>query len=244
MNISPQALQDFTQHVLKDFPSEACGLIVDGNYTPCPNSAPDPSSDFVINPVHYVKASALGTVEAVLHSHPYDKNFDHRWPKEWPSTPDMQSWMKGTVPWGIAATCGEGLTQLVWLDEANPQPLMEREFIHGINDCYSLIRDWYRINKDITLPNFARGIEWWYAGQNLYEENFEKAGFYEINLEEATVGDCVMMKAAAPVTNHAAVIVGPNQILHHLFNRLSGIDSLSKWNRCIVRAVRYGGQQK
>lgn len=243
MDLNTKAFSDFTAHVLHAYPNEACGLIVNGEYIPCPNSANDPLNDFQIDVVHYVKASAMGEVQAVLHSHPYDKFQSSAWPREWPSTKDMSSWMKGTIPWGIAATDGEGLTQIVWLDDSVITPLEGREFIHGINDCYSLIRDWFKVNRNVVLPNFARGIEWWYAGKDLYDENFESAGFYEIPLEEATVGDCVMMKAAAKVTNHAAVIVGPNQILHHLFNRLSGVDSLSKWNRCIVRAVRYGAKQ-
>ena len=243
MQIKPQALQDFTKHVLQDYPREACGLLVDDLYIPCPNSSPDPYKHFRIDPLHYVKASALGTVKAVLHSHPYDKFRSPQWPKEWPSGPDMECWMKSDVPWGIVSTDGEGISQPVWLDNSVIPPLEGREFIHGINDCYSLIRDWFKINKNITLPNFARGIEWWLAGKNLYDENFEQVGFYEIPIEEATIGDCVMMKAASPVTNHAAVIVGTNQIMHHLFNRLSGVDSLSKWNRCIVRAVRYGAPE-
>ena len=242
MQLSISTLKEFEKHVLQEYPSEACGLVVNDNYIPCKNIHPDPSQHFKIDNLDYIRATAYGEVQAVLHSHPYNKHQSSKWPVEWPTTADMQSWMSGNIPWGICATEGAGITQLVWLDEDHPQELEGREFAHGINDCYSLIRDWFRLNRSIVLPNFARGIEWWYAGKNLYDENFEKAGFETIKLEEATIGDCVMMKVASDVTNHAAVITGHNQIMHHLFNRLSGTDSLSKWNRCIIRAVRYKGQ--
>lgn len=243
MNLNPKTFQAFQSHVLAEFPKEAVGFVIDGNYVPVPNSASDPFTTFRIDQIDHVKALAIGPIQAVLHSHPYDKFHTPKWPAEWPTTSDMDSWMEGDIPWGIVATDGEGLTQVVWLDETEVAPLEGRTFVHGISDCYSIIRDWYKLNRQITLPNFARGIEWWYAGRNLYDDNFKLTGFEPIRLEDAEVGDVVMMKAASPVTNHAAVIVGPNQILHHLFNRLSGIDSLSKWNRCIVRVVRYKGTQ-
>jgi cell wall-associated NlpC family hydrolase len=242
MQINTSTLKAFQKHVLKCYPQEACGFVVNNKYIPVTNSAEDPLKNFAIDPIHQMAAKSLGVIQAVLHSHPYDKFNTPKWSPQWPTTADMESWMKADIPWGIAATCGEGITELVWLDEKDIQPLEGRDFIHGVNDCYSIIRDWYRTNKQITFPNFARGIEWWYAGKNLYDENFEAVGFVTIPIEQADVGDCVMMKVASEVTNHAAVIVGPNQILHHMFNRLSGVDSLSKWKRCIVRAVRYQGK--
>ncbi len=93
------------------------------------------------------------------------------------------------------------------------------------------------------LKNFARGMDWWDRGEDLYDQNFQAAGFIEIPMSEVTVGDCVLFKVRSPVTNHAAVITGENEILHHLFHRLSGHDSLSKWGRVINRAVRYRGTE-
>lgn len=243
MILGEQCLKDFEAHVLERYPEEACGLVVDGAFIPVPNSALEPTKTFRIDPLHYVKASAMGTVQAVLHSHPYQIAEQHKWPPEWPSAADMTGWLANNIPWGICATEGQGISQLVWLDEDNPEPLTGREFIHGINDCYSLIRDWFRLERGIALPNFARGMEWWTSGKDLYDENFERVGFRPIAMEELQVGDCVMFKVRSPVTNHAAVVTGSNQILHHLFHRLSGHDELAKWGRVINRAVRYIGPQ-
>lgn len=242
MNLLPATLKSFQEHALQVYPNEAVGFVINDEFVPVSNTADDPLTTFRVDPNDHFKCANLGEIQALLHTHPYDKFNAPKWPPEWPTTVDMEGWLQGTIPWGIAATEGEGLTQLVWLDDTDIQPLEGREFIHGINDCYSLIRDWFRVNKQVTIPNFARGMEWWYSGRNLYDENFEAVGFVPIPLEQATIGDCVMMKTASKVTNHAAVIVGNNEILHHLFNRLSGVDSLAKWNRCIVRAVRYVGK--
>ncbi len=243
MILLAETLADFERHVLSEYPKEACGLVMANRYIPMLNAARDPLTQFRIEPTDYVQAAQLGPIQAVLHSHPYNLSKPPKHPPEWPSSHDLRGWMDNNIPWGICATDGSGISQLVWLDENNPQPLLGREFIHGINDCYSLIRDYYRLERGITLMNFARGMDWWDSGENLYDDNFERAGFYSVPFEEATVGDCVLMKIRSPVTNHAGVITGPNEILHHLFHRLSGKDSLSRWSKVINRVVRYGRNQ-
>jgi proteasome lid subunit RPN8/RPN11 len=66
--------QDFkreaVRHAEQEHPKEAAGLVVNGGYFPCRNIAPDPENNFVINPVDYARAMLIGTVEAVVHSHP------------------------------------------------------------------------------------------------------------------------------------------------------------------------------
>ena len=67
-------MQDFRsdaeQHALRCAPKEACGVVVDGKYWPCRNVADNPCVDFAIDPRDYATASFLGTVEAIVHSHP------------------------------------------------------------------------------------------------------------------------------------------------------------------------------
>lgn len=241
MILHPDTLAAFREHVLAEYPKEACGFVVDGKFVPVENVAEDPYSTFRVATVERMRVSGLGEVQAFLHSHPYSLAKPLKYPAEWPSTPDMTSWMADNIPWGICATEGEGITQLVWLDENNPEPLIGREFIHGINDCYSVIRDWFKLEQGIVIPNFARGMEWWFDGRNLYDDNFERAGFITIPFDDLRVGDCVLFKVRSPVTNHAAVVTGPNEIVHHMWNRQSGHDTLAKWNRVINRAVRYVG---
>lgn len=240
MILSPEAHEAFKAHVIAQYPKEACGLLIDGVYVPQDNISETPERTFRIAPEALIRSGSMD-LQAVLHSHPYDLRVAPAYPPEWPSTADMRSWIAMGIPWGICATEGEGITQLVWLDDANPAPLLGREFIHGVHDCYSIVRDWFKLQRSVTLPNFARGMDWWETGADLYDENFERAGFVTIPFEEATVGDCVLFKVRSPVTNHAAVITGENEILHHLFHRLSGHDSLNKWTRVINRAVRYRG---
>jgi proteasome lid subunit RPN8/RPN11 len=237
------ALQAFTAHVLSEYPKEACGVLVGEDYIPCTNVADNPLRDFKIAPKELATIKAQhGKITAVLHSHPYHPRMAPTHPPEWPSAHDMHSWIKSKKPWGIVATDGEGLSQILWLDEKNREPLVGREFVWGKNDCYSLIRDWFKQERKITLPNFPRTWKFWEQGQALYDDNFAQAGFVEIKAEEATIGDCILVALKGNVSTHAAVITGPDEILHHVYHRLSGFDSLHKQRRRITKYLRYVGQ--
>ncbi|MDN4590845.1 hypothetical protein DBA29_20400 [Xenophilus aerolatus] len=242
MKLNDKALADFQAHVLRDYPNEACGFIVKGKYIPCKNVSATPETHFEVDSKDYIKALKKGPLEALLHSHPYKEGERLMQPAEWPTTADMESWLawKMEIPFGIVGTDGVGFTRMAWLDEANPEPLTGREFIHGVNDCFSVIRDWFRQERGITLKNFARGWGWWEMDKNLYVDNFAAAGFEEIDVDDLQVGDVVMLQIGSiQVIHHAAVVVGNNQILHHQWRKLSHVDSLSRWHRCIKKAVRF-----
>lgn len=240
--VNEEALDKFKSHAKKTYPREACGVVVNGEYIPCKNIAEQPTATFVIAAQELAEIAATkGRATALLHSHPISKTIASKWPEQWPSHHDMVQWMKGNIPWGIIATDGENFSDLVWMDESVIAPLEGRPFVHGVWDCYGLVRDWFRLERGITIPNFPRGMEWWEKGANHYEENFEKAGFVEISRDEIQPGDCAMYQVRSPVINHAAVITGSNEIMHHLFHRYSGRDDFHKWERLVAKYVRYKG---
>ncbi|MEJ7929841.1 NlpC/P60 family protein [Ramlibacter sp. AN1015] len=244
MILAPEALDAFKRHALQDYPREAAGVLVGAGYVPCLNVAENPDRDFAISGEELARIELEhGRVKAVLHSHPYHPKQAPEHPAEWPSQMDMQCWLRGAVPWGIAATDGEGITPLLWLDESAPEPLVGREFVWGVNDCYSLVRDWFKQQRGVVLPNFAREWRHWDKGVSMYDELFAGAGFVEITAEQVQPGDCVLMRLHGSISSHAAVVTGPDEILHHLFHRLSGYDRLSKWRRAITKWVRYEGDK-
>jgi len=101
-----------------------------------------------------------------------------------------------------------------------------RPFLHGLFDCYTLIRDYYKKEFNIFLPtNIQRNWEWWSQGENLYLDNAKNYGF-----EEATdikKHDILIMKIGSPVPNHGAIYLGDNKILHHNAGKFSTIQTLT-----------------
>jgi proteasome lid subunit RPN8/RPN11 len=224
---------DVCGHAAAEYPKEACGLVIIKRgrqvYFPCRNLAVG-TDQFAIDPEDYAKADQAGEIVAVVHSHP-------NLPAE-PSQADLVSCEASGLPWFILS-----YPVGTW-SETYPQgykaPLVGRQWSHGVLDCYSIIRDWYDQERGITLPDFERHDEWWLRGHNLYEENFEKAGFREIDGVNLMTGDVILMQVGSPVSNHGAVYLGDGLILHHVQGRLSTRDVYGGyWLKNTTKHLRY-----
>jgi proteasome lid subunit RPN8/RPN11 len=222
--------QDAVQHAADEFPRESVGLVIDGIYERQENVAENPLDRFAIAANTVVKLASEGRkLEAVIHSHP--GGLDE------PTEDDMKSQMSTAVPWGIVVA---GRAPFWFGDQAPIQPLENRVFRYGVTDCYSVVRDWYRL-KGITIKDYPRSNNWWLQGKNMYEELYSDAGFHILEHDaEIKEGDIALMRVGQgfEALNHAAVYVGNDCILHHLASRLSRIEPLNRWKnyvRCWVR---------
>jgi cell wall-associated NlpC family hydrolase len=125
-------------------------------------------------------------------------------------------------------------------------PLIGREFVHGIQDCFTLIADWYERERGIILPNFHRDDNWWLNGENLYLDNYEKAGFRAVDVgSNPEPGDVFLMQVRSRVPNHAGIYIGNGMFIHHLYRQLSRRDVYGgPWAEKTRLVVRYfGGEQ-
>jgi proteasome lid subunit RPN8/RPN11 len=243
MELSVRAIKLINLHASAVFPNECCGVITGNDYCPMANISSNTLNSFKISGAEFIRVNKLNKVQAVIHSHCIDPKLSFDQDPRWASHLDMEGWIASDIPWGIVATNGINVMPPLWYDDTVIEPLEGRNFVHGITDCYAIIRDYYRLELGIKLNNYAREMSWWNAGKDLYSENFNDAGFVEISKEEATTNDCCLFQVRSPVINHAAVITGNNEILHHLFHRLSGKDQLHKWERNITKYVRYIGKE-
>jgi len=216
------------KHARKEHPKEACGLVVDGVYRPYTNCADDPLTDFRISPQGYAGAMQEGSIQAVIHSHPQGQDC--------PSANDMAHQMASKLPWCIIPF---GSKPFWFGDQCPIQPLLRRQFRHGVADCYSIIRGHFKIKRGIMLPDYPREDEWWLKGKNHYLDKFKEAGFVQIGLDEVKEDDCLLAQIVSPVPNHAAVYLGNNLILHHLVKRLSAREPASRWQKFFTHALRY-----
>ena len=221
------------QHAATEAPREACGLVViikgRERYWPCRNLAVG-TDQFVLDPVDYAAADDAGDIMTVVHSHPST-------PAD-PSQADKVSCEASGLPWLVY---GVQAQRWAYLEPSGYQaPLVGRQWSHGVLDCYSLIRDWFRIERGLVLPNFDRRDEWWLAGGNLYLENFRAAGFAEIDPADIQPGDGILMRVMSPVPNHGAVYLGDNRIIHHVQGRLSCRDNYTEfWRQRTTQVARH-----
>lgn len=101
-----------------------------------------------------------------------------------------------------------------------------RPFQLGKVDCFTLLRDYYKTEFDIELPNVARPDEFWDHGLDLYNKHCHRNGFQLLDLpsREWQRGDVILMAIMSPLPNHAAILVEDGKILHHVYGRLSTIE--------------------
>lgn len=260
-------------HALAQFPSESCGVVRSAwpagataepassgpqfEYIPLENQARDAEGKDLSGDAFKLPASALtdhAPVVAVIHSHCFPKHGPS------PSAPDMAAQIEAALPFGIIWTDGKAAGDPIWWgDFLLDVPLYDgkgnhvpRRFLHGVNDCYSLVRTYFWQTRKIKLPDFARDDQWWTAGGDLYQQGFAKAGFSVLakgpNSPQGIVpGDCVLMKwSTHPVPFHAGVILESGLLLHHpaavgrqANKSLSRREPLGRWTRCVTHWLRH-----
>jgi proteasome lid subunit RPN8/RPN11 len=240
MLLTDKILTEIRQHAAieylnrdsRNMPRESCGLVVvhkgKYQYVPCKNIA-ESNEHFVLDPVDYANAEDAGEVVLVVHSHP-DIPPD-------PSQADLVGCEASGLPW-LIVNWPTGVT-FQFEPSGFTAPLYGRVFAHGILDCYAFIRDYYRLNLAITLPDFNRQDEWWLKGRNLYTDNFQVAGFNLVNGPKKE-HDVLLLQVGSPVPNHGVVVLGDGCIGHHQMGRLSSRDVYGGWfEKCATHHLRH-----
>ncbi|MPX15586.1 C40 family peptidase, partial [Moraxella catarrhalis] len=140
MRVTKTIKEAIHAHAKSAYPNECCGLIIDGQYYPCDNVAVNPTEHFEIDPKDFARAESMGQIQAIVHSHP-DGNAK-------PSEIDRVQMSIHGLDWVICAF-GYHADGKEYFDvkchkpKAYQAPLLGREYHHGVQDCYSLVRDYY-----------------------------------------------------------------------------------------------------
>lgn len=232
-DFAPGVISAAQQHARESWPNESCGLIVGDAYMPCVNRAGNPLEHFRIDPDNLL--SAGDNLRAVIHSHPDGERA--------PSAADMRGQIDTGCIWGIIPCTELDMFAPVWWGDFRlDEPLVGRDFIHGVTDCGTIIRSWYWQEKQILLPEFPRDDNWWKDGQDIYQAVYAKAGFKRINPSEARTGDVFLGMVRSKVPNHGGVLVSDKGLaLHHLENRLSRHEPILPWMKYVTHWLRYDG---
>ena len=219
---------DAQQHAQIEYPNESCGFIMDDYYHALQNLAEDPINDFRISPEEFIKYRK--EIRAIVHSH---ADYPHL------SKTDMISQKKSGFPWGVTLLQNKSiLDTYFWGDDLEIQDFIGRPFVHGLYDCYALIRDYHR-SKGFDVPDFPRSNLWWHDEPSMLKENCKEAGFHFIEIEDLKIGDVIFMKVLAKVTNHQGIYLGDGLMMHHLYNRLSRREPMNRWSKQITGFLRY-----
>ncbi|EEY3498067.1 phage tail protein, partial [Salmonella enterica] len=202
---------DILTHAKRCTPAESCGYVVktafETVYLPCENISAEPGMYFRMSPEDYIRASFLGEVVALVHSHPGDGG------QPYLSTVDRTLQIQSGLDWWLVSD------ERIHKFRCVPH-LTGRQFEHDVTDCYTLFRDAYHL-AGIDMPDFDREDDWWSQGKSLYLDHLEATGFYRVDPEDAQPGDVLICCFGSPTPNHAAIYCGNGELLHHIPEQLS-----------------------
>lgn len=210
-------------HALTEYPKESCGFIVkDGRkelYVPVENTSENANEHFRISAERYAEVEDQYTIMAIVHSHPDETSS--------PSEADRVLCEGTKLPWVIVGIYKDNLTGELLADtphqlipEGYEAPLEGRIFYHGVLDCYTLIRDYYKRTLQISLPDFPRQDCWWEdpEAESLYAKHYADAGFILVTDGSLKEHDIIAMEIGSSAgPNHAGVYLGDNIMLHHMY---------------------------
>ncbi len=212
MILSDDNLKEFIKKARDHATLETCALILETHSTHelffCENVSNEKDS-FIINPLEYLKAQAIGKVVGVVHSHVDG-------PDEF-SQSDIHSSERTGLPFYLYNIESKNLIEYIPMKFRGP--LIGRDWVHGINDCFTLIKDYYKQHLFIDLKDMYRAPYWWEQTSNLYMLNFSDYGFRVVKTPQ--VNDIALCKVGSPVPNHGAIVLDNNYILHHFYKHLS-----------------------
>ena len=231
MNWQEEALN----HAKIEDPKECVGLLLNirgkEKYFPCRNLSMTAHQCFIIDPEDYVRADNIGEIKAIVHSHPVTPPF--------PSEADKLGCEQSKLPWHIVNPKTE---QWGYYEPCGYKPpLKGRPWVWGVTDCWSLVRDFYKEEKNIELLDYERPVTpQVFNDVPLFERYAERTGFKELDPNETLKnGDILLMSIMYNTLNHVAIFLD-GDVLHHLTDRLSCKEPYSAWlQKCTGKRYRY-----
>jgi len=208
----------FKKYATEQAPEEACGLlaIIKGEKTfwPCKNLAEGKFEFFILDPDDWAECEDTGEVVGVIHSHPIGAAT--------PSDNDKAACEHLGFPYyiySIEHDHWESFEPTGW----KAPSLIGRKFIWGKYDCWSIVTDWLKENKNIHIPywtrpkkikDFLNNPEFEFALPKL---NFVK----QPNNKNIKVVDVLLFKSITGNLEDVARYIGENMILNHNIKALS-----------------------
>ena len=241
---------EIREHANSDFKNECCGFVVFSTKDkanvifPCQNQSRRKGEHFLICPKDYIRASRLGEIMAVYHSHP------KQIVGEFSEFDKIQSEVH-ELP-SILYNIKEDKF-FEYEPDGYKSPYVGRAFQIGSQDCFTLLCDYYKNELGISFNNFKRDELWSndltgflkektreveLSPRSTFVENLsilmEKERLIEIrrgqpNSEEMMNYDIILLKYfELDKPSHCGIYIGGNKILHQPARAYSRIQEYNK----------------
>lgn len=213
LELTSKQWEAIEKHTLERYPEEMCGFLTETDFIPVSNIAENPKASFTISAEDRVKY--LNSAIAIVHSHTKDPREPELFDLRTPSFSDFKNQQKTNLPWLIVGCESISVSSPLQFPRIPNNEYLGRRFQWFVNDCYSLVQDFYKFNLGIELPNAV--VETDYkeirSSEDLFEPYILEFGFVEILLEDIQEGDLIILDNRGIANNHLGIYT-QGQILH------------------------------
>ena len=210
--------QQIKELALRKPREEICGFIVKANddflLFESRNEATNEKKYFVTNAYDYLSASKAGEIVAVFHTHPNSI--------EKPSILDVINSENHNINYIIYSLKSDKFLEYKPCGNKFLNMFLGKSFEIGVNDCFTLVRDFFKVKYGFNIHNVYRDKDWRKANKDLIKTEQEKSDFVEVkDLQEDDILAFSLDKKSA---THLGIYLGNNCFLHQPRNHFSKID--------------------
>ena len=243
IELNAQVQESIKKHALKESPKECCGVIVQKKkeitIINCENISKSPEKSFVIDN-KVVNKIGLDNITCYYHSHKNNLEF---------SLADIAFSEKLRKPCLLYINDFDAFK--IYEPNGRKIPYENRPFFIGVLDCFTLFKDYYKRELNLTFPEIQHPERFnnkvWedtnllnskYNGYvNVIREYYSNNSFVEVkNLKKHDI--LIMQLSKMTFPTHIAIYLNDNRILHH-FYEFSQIESYKqpykRWTTNIFR---------
>jgi|694.fasta_scaffold12495_7 proteasome lid subunit RPN8/RPN11 len=202
-----KCFEDIKEYILSKYPEEACGIIVEGVFIPLENVHEEPEKHFTIKAEDLIPYA--GKISYIIHSHCRNPKKPEVIDLRTPSFSDISGQKDSGVPWLIFGTEGYTVKEPLELPRVHNNDYIFRPFIWYINDCYSLVQDYYEFEFGIILPDHKADKDFADIRRinNIFGPFISEYGFIEFSPinHEFQKGDLVLLDQHGYEQNHLGI---------------------------------------
>ena len=215
--------------------NEVCGLIYrDWSGAPsvlaCKNVAENPKEEFEISIDDMIRAERFGHGLAVFHSHPAaSPGF---------SPADLECAEEMMVPFYLYDISSGSWHE--YIPKSHESIFLARPWCVGFDDCYGLVRNYFRATHGIHLGDYDRDESMSHEEAGVIAHSYENEGFVQVPIESVQIDDVLVFKSDKALPQHFGIVGHGNRFLHHPINGLSRWEPLTdRWLSRLVSVFRH-----
>ena len=217
-------------HALENINVECCGLVLEsGNSTfvyKCKNISSHNKLHFEISPLDYLRAWDEGKNKII--------GFYHSQKLAKPSMLDIVMHKNHKLPSYIYSIDANDFIE-VTDGHLKYGGYLGKEFEIGKQDCFTLVRDFYLKEHNITIVDLYRDDKLLENCGNIAENIYDKEGFAKVESGDVKEGNIIEFR-----NNHFGIYLEGDLLLHHQRNKFSNVDRFNDiWKSRVLNCYRY-----